>query len=88
MPDNIHTLHAVAPPSVASEIRASLIAEIERTLEEAKAGDITEIVMVIQHADTTEWSERSSLLSSMMTWAGRMGAVQLTMQLKSREGLL
>jgi hypothetical protein len=77
MSDNILPLHAVRPPTVAEDIKESLVALLERTLAEAKAGDITEICMLVQHADPLEWSDRSSMTQSIMTWVGRLETTKL-----------
>jgi hypothetical protein len=79
------SLHVIGQPTATEEIRASVIARLEQTLEEARNGDVTEVLMLVQHANPDLWTERSGKLTNMMTWCGRLGAVQLTLQLQNRE---
>lgn len=85
MTDNVHCLRAVQPPTVSEEVRTTLIRELERTLVEARAGDISECMIVVQHADKTLWSDRSSLLTDLVTWAGRLEIVKLEIIAKYKE---
>lgn len=67
----------VTGPTVSDDCRASVIALLEDTLEEAKRGDISEIVVLIQHADPHEWSDRSSFSTSILSWVGRLETAKL-----------
>jgi hypothetical protein len=70
--DTIQRLHVVPPPRVGDVQRSEIIAELERALEEARSGDITEIMILIQHANPKEWSARTNLIESFLTWIGRL----------------
>jgi len=83
--DKVTQLHAVKPPSVSNEIRDSMIKLIEDLLEEAKAGDVTEVCILIQHADPKEWSDRSSMTENIMTWVGRLETTKLDWIAKYKE---
>jgi hypothetical protein len=72
MSDKVHQLHAVAPPSLPEKTKAGVIALLERALEEARAGDISEALIILQHANPELWSDRSSHLSNLSTWIGRL----------------
>lgn len=63
------TIHKLV--TVPEDIRAGVIRELERTLEEAKRGEISEILMIIVHPNN-EWSERSSDTTSILSWIGRL----------------
>jgi hypothetical protein len=81
----VTNLRVIGQPTATEEIKASVIARLEQTLEEARRGDVTEVLMLVQHANPDVWSERSGQLTNLMTWCGRLGAVQLTLQLQNRE---
>jgi len=69
---SITKLHAVTPPTVPDQARALVIAELELALKEAREGDISEIILIIQHANPKVWSERSAFVGSLLTWVGRL----------------
>jgi hypothetical protein len=83
--DKVTKLREVQPPTVSEEVRTTLIRELERTLAEARAGDISECMIVVQHADTALWSDRSSLLTDLVKWAGRLEIVKLDIIAKYKE---
>jgi hypothetical protein len=85
MTEKITKLHAVPPVTTAEEIRSSLVFELERALAEAKAGDISEIILIIQHADPAVWSDRSCKLTDLLKWAARVEVTKLDLIAKYKE---
>jgi hypothetical protein len=85
MSDKIHQLHAIKPPTADDEIKESMIKMLEDTLAEARAGDITEVVMLIQHADPEEWSDRAGMTDNIMRWVGRLETTKLDWIAKYKE---
>lgn len=77
MPDNIRTLHVVAPPSVPEEIRADVIRQLEKTLAEARRGEVAEVLLIIQRPDPEFWEQRSSDTQSILKWVGRLEVTKL-----------
>jgi hypothetical protein len=71
MDEKVRQLHAVAPIRVSDEIRAEVVAKLERALTTAKAGDISEIVILALHPDD-EYSQLTSSTMSMTRWIGIM----------------
>ncbi len=77
MTDKVQKLHVIKPPTAAEEIRVGLITMLEDTIAEVKSGDITEVLMLIQHADPAEWTDRSSMSTNIMAWVGRLETTKL-----------
>lgn len=78
-------LHVIKAPRAADDIKASVVKLLEELLVEAKAGDITELCILIQHADPREWSDRSSMTENIMGWVGRLELTKLDWIAKYRE---
>lgn len=76
---------SVVTPTVSQLTRESMIKVLEDTLEEAKKGDISEILMLIQHADPHEWSDRMSFSSHIPIWIGRLELTKLDLAAKYKE---
>lgn len=73
MSDNITRLHEVAPPRVPDTIREQLIKDVEELLQEARAGEISEMIVLVQHSNPEQWSERKSAANTpISTWIGRL----------------
>jgi hypothetical protein len=77
MSDKITRLHIVAPPTTTEEIRAEVIAELERTLEDARRGDIDEIFMILKHPGDDEWSHRATPTQHLTAWIGKLEVTKL-----------
>lgn len=71
MDEKVRQLHAVAPLTVSDTIRAEVVAKLERALVTAKAGGISEIVILALHPDD-EYSQLTSSTMSMTRWIGIM----------------
>lgn len=78
-------IRLVTPPTASEEIKQSVVEKLEEILAQAKAGDITEFCMIIQHADPAEWSDISSMTKHIMTWVGRLEMTKLDWIAKYRE---
>lgn len=86
MVDKITNLHVVKPPRVADEIRQEVIELLEETLAEARAGEISEIMLIIQHPGK-DWSQRSSdTMDGILKWIGRLEITKLDWIAKLKEG--
>jgi hypothetical protein len=87
--DKIHRLHAVPPTHTPETRRAVIVAELELLLKEAREGDISEIVVLIQHANPKEYSTRTSNVESVLTWVGRLEQLKLDLLtlMKEKEDL-
>lgn len=65
-------LRAVAPPTADEEARQEVIDMLEEALEEAKRGEITEIVMILKRPNDDEWDERATVTRFMSAWIGKL----------------
>jgi hypothetical protein len=65
-------LRIVADPTADEEIRAEVVGLLEETLEQAKRGEITEILLILKHPGTDEWSDRSTSTQHLTEWIGKL----------------
>ena len=65
---------AVPRPSAADEIRAELVRMAEELLAEIKAGEITEMLMIVKHPDS-KWSNR---WSGSLDYPRTIGELEIT----------
>lgn len=65
-------LQFVPPPTANEEARAAVIAMLNETLEEAKRGEIAEMVMILKHPQEDEWSERATVTRFRSAWIGKL----------------
>lgn len=80
MTDNIHRLRVAKKVTPVEEIRAEVVALLERTLAEAKRGEIDEIVILakcgpvrgVGETDDCEWIERATATLHMRAWLGAL----------------
>lgn len=75
---DVRTLRAVQPPTAQAEIREQVVALLERTLAEAKAGEIDEVFMIIRHPGSDEWSDRATPTMGFTSWIGKLEIVKQT----------
>lgn len=61
----------VPKPTADAEVRDSVIGLLRRTLDDAEAGNITTLVMVLGHPDG-EWSDRVSATNQLSEAIGRL----------------
>ncbi len=73
---DIRKLDIVKAKPVDEQIREEVVALLERYLEEAKRGDVSEIFILAQHTDAT-WTDRSSSVLELDKWIGRMERTKL-----------
>ena len=85
MSAEITTLHPVKPVTTTDEIRAEVIDELERTLEEAKRGEIDELFMILKHPGRNEWSNRSTSTQNTTEWIVKLEVAKLSWSLKLLE---
>lgn len=72
---DVRKLHTVAPPTAPEHVRADLIEKLERTLAEARAGEITELFMIVLHPDT-DFSDRATPTENLTAWIGKLEIVK------------
>lgn len=65
-------LRLVTGPTASELVRADLVQLLERTLEEARRGEITELFMILRHPGDDEWSDRSTPTQGFAGWIGRL----------------
>jgi CTP:molybdopterin cytidylyltransferase MocA len=62
-----------------------VIEELERTLQEAREGDISEIILVVEHRNPKVWSVRASHIAAPLTWIGRLEVAKQDLITSMRE---
>jgi hypothetical protein len=76
--DNIHQLRVAKRMTPLEEIRLDVISLLEKTLVEAKAGEIDEVVILTKCSEAAahddEWVERASATMHFRAW---IGAIEL-----------
>lgn len=71
----VRKLHAVAPPTATEIVRAKIIEILERTLQEAREGQVSELFMIVQHPDT-DFSDRATPTENLTAWIGKLEIVK------------
>lgn len=65
-------LRVVTPQTAPEEIREKVVAELERALVEARAGEIDEIFMILRHPGDDQWSNRATPTMGLTAWIGKL----------------
>lgn len=65
-------LRLVTGPTVAETIRAEVIELLERALDEARRGEVTEVFMILKHPGTNKWSDLATSTQSLTDWIGKL----------------
>lgn len=69
-------LKLVPPPAEDVAIREATVQLLAQALDEAKAGHIAEIVLLVLHPDGT-WSDRTTQSLHFSEWIGRLEMTKL-----------
>ena len=75
--DKVHKLHTVAPLTAKEELRAEVIALLRDALEQAEAGDVDEVLILMRHPGDDEWSNLASETLGFAAWIGRIEITKL-----------
>ena len=64
-------VHLAPPPTIENEVRDSVVGLLERALEEARAGNISSVVVIALHPNG-EWSDWQSGTQQVSEMIGRL----------------
>jgi hypothetical protein len=64
-------LHVVAPPKLSESVRADAVETLERVLAEAKAGNVSGVVILWRDAKE-HWENDHTALADFPDWVGRI----------------
>jgi hypothetical protein len=69
--DKIHHLSVVKAPTIPERTRAETVEILEEVLKAAKAGEVSEVV-IIALSPNGEWRELATATTSVAEWIGRL----------------
>lgn len=78
-------LRFVPRPSADKEAREEVIEMLEEALEEAKRGEIVEIVMILKRPEEDVWDERATVTRFMSAWIGKLEMLKHNWITQNRE---